>query len=139
MRTRRGQWLVLGVAMGHLPWIAPGSARAQAPAAAPVREIEVAVEGGYWPPRIEVAAGERVRLRFIRRDDRGCAREVVLPSLGLRRALPVGQPVTVEIPARASGETTFECGMGMVRGAVVVRTPPGAPGLVPPTRRPVAR
>lgn len=140
MKTRRWQWMALGLALGHLPWLAPGSASAQAPAEAPVREVEVAVDGGYRPARIEVAAGERVRLRFIRRDHGGCTREVVFPSLGLRRELPTGRPVTVEVPARASGETAFECGMGMVRGAVVVRAPTVAPpSVVTPTRSRGAR
>ena len=91
MRTRRWQWMALGGAMGHLPWIAPGTARAQAPAEARVLEIEVAVDGAFRPARIEFAAGEQVRLRFIQRDDRGCAREVVFPSLALRRELLPGR------------------------------------------------
>jgi plastocyanin domain-containing protein len=121
MTTRRWQWLVVGVALSLAPAIAPTAGQAQAPTAMPVREIEVVVDGGYRPDRIEVAPGERVRLRFLRRDSSGCTRVVVFPSLGLRRELPTGRPVIVEVPARAAGETPFECGMGMVHGRVVVR------------------
>lgn len=129
--------MVLSAAMGLAPWIAPSAARAQAPAEAPVREVEVVVDGGYQPARIEVAPGERVRLRFVRRDYGGCTREVVFPSLGLRRELPTGQSVIVEVPARTTGETAFECGMGMVRGVVVVRAPQGAPtASTAPSARP---
>ena len=56
-------------------------------------------DGGYRPARVEVAAGECVRLRFVRRDYGGCTREVVFPTLGLRRELPTGRPVTVALPA----------------------------------------
>jgi plastocyanin domain-containing protein len=70
-------------------------------------------------------------LRFVRRDYGGCTREVVFPTLGLRRELPTGRPVTVDLPALPAGETPFECGMGMVRGAVVVRAAPTAAGSRP--------
>jgi plastocyanin domain-containing protein len=103
---------------------APGEAAAQtAPQEAP-REVEVVVERGYHPSRIEVAPGARVRLRFVRREWSGCTREVVFPTLDLRRALPVNQPVVVEFTAPATGEVPFRCGMNMVRGAVVVRPSP---------------
>lgn len=129
MTTRRGMWWVLGAALGLAPGMMPAAARAQAPAGA-VREVEV-VDGGYRPARVEVAAGERVRLRFVRRDYGGCTREVVFPTLGLRRELPTGRPVTVDLPALPAGETPFECGMGMVRGTVVVRAAPTAAGSRP--------
>ena len=127
MTTRRGMRWVLGAALGLAPWTMPAAARAQAPAGA-VREIEVVVDGGYRPARVEVAAGERVRLRFVRRDYGGCTRDVVFPTLGVRRELPTGRPVTVDLPALPADETPFECGMGMVRGVVVVRAAPAAAG-----------
>lgn len=101
----------------------PREAAAQAPPAA-AREVEVVVERGYHPSRIEVRPGERIRLRFVRREWSGCTREVVFPTLDLRRALPVNQPVVVEFTAPATGEVPFRCGMNMVRGAVVVRPSP---------------
>jgi plastocyanin domain-containing protein len=100
--------------------LAPATAAAQD---AGVREVEVVVDQAYQPSRIEVAPGERVRLRFVRRGYGGCTREVVFPTLGLRRELPTGQPVVVELPALPAGETPFQCGMNMVRGVVVVRAP----------------
>jgi plastocyanin domain-containing protein len=100
----------------------PREAAAQAPpTSAAAREVEVVVERGYHPSRIEVRPGERVRLRFVRREWSGCTREVVFPTLGVRRTLPVNQPVVVELSAPAAGEVPFHCGMNMVRGAVVVR------------------
>jgi plastocyanin domain-containing protein len=44
---------------------------------------------------------------------------VVFPSLGVKRALPLNEPVTIEVtPAR--GELAFACGMDMLKGTVVV-------------------
>ena len=51
-------------------------------------EIEVKVERGYHPNKIEVSAGEPIRLRFLRRETSGCSREVVFPALGVRQTLP---------------------------------------------------
>ncbi len=131
MTTMKWQGLVLGAAM----LVAPSMARAQD---AGVREVEVVVDQGYQPSRIEVAQGEAVRLRFIRRDYGGCTREVVFPTLNLRRELPTNQPVVIELPALPLGETPFQCGMNMVRGVVVVRAPVAAP-TPPPSPTPAPR
>lgn len=138
--------MVLGVALA----VAPSVAWAQNPADAGGREIEVVVDPDYQPSRIEVTAGERVRLRFIRRSGGACTREVVFPTLNLRRELPTGQPVVIELPVLPVGETPFQCGMNMVRGVVVVSAPvvapapavapaPPAPPPPPPRRRPARR
>ena len=128
------QWrsLVLGAALT----VAPAVGHAQTATDAGGREVEVVVDQDYQPARIEIAPGERVRLRFIRRSEGGCTREVVFPTLGLRRDLPTGHPVVIELPALPPGETPFQCGMNMIHGVVVVR----APVVVPPpsaTPRPV--
>jgi plastocyanin domain-containing protein len=84
------------------------------------REIEVVVKGGYRPARIEVARGEQVALKFLRKEASGCSREVNFPALGIRRELPEGVPVRLELPELEAGEYRFECGMGMLEGEVTV-------------------
>lgn len=86
-----------------------------------VREVEIVVRNGYQPSEILATEGERIRLRFIRRDDADCAREVVFPGLKIRKQLPAGQPVIVELGPLPAGRYEFKCGMDMFRGAVVVR------------------
>jgi plastocyanin domain-containing protein len=86
-----------------------------------VREIEIVVQGGYQPDRIQIAEGEHVQLRFIRRESSGCSREVVIPALGIRRELPEGTPVVIHLPALKAGEYEFKCGMDMIRGKIIVR------------------
>jgi hypothetical protein len=84
--------------------------------------IDVKVsDKGFTPARVEVPAGKPARLAFTRVDAQNCASEVVFPALGLRQALPVGKTVMVELPPRADGELHFACGMGMYKGAVVIR------------------
>lgn len=96
-----------------------GAAVAQAEEAAP-REIEIIVDGGYQPNKIVVREGERIRLKFVRKDPSPCAKEVVLASIGVRRELPLNQPVIIDLPALQPGETEFRCGMNMLKGTIVV-------------------
>lgn len=118
--------LILVALLAALNLSTPALADAPAPAetaeatAETAREVEITVSGGYQPARIEAAPGERLRLRFTRHEYSGCTREVVFPSLGLRRELPPHETVVIEVTAPASGQLDFECGMGMSRGAVVV-------------------
>jgi plastocyanin domain-containing protein len=107
--------LMLGA---FIPLIAPASTTLAQDA--PVREVEVVVEGGYQPAKITVKAGERVRLKFVRKEYTGCTRELVIPALELRRELPPNKPVLVDLPALTPGEYEFRCGMNMVRGAITV-------------------
>lgn len=85
-----------------------------------VQEVTVRVDGGYSPAGIEVEAGRPVRLAFERADTSGCSEEVVLPDFGVRRFLPTGARTTVEFTPEKAGTYEFTCGMGMLRGRLVV-------------------
>jgi plastocyanin domain-containing protein len=94
------------------------------PAAAPDTngKVAVTVDGqGFHPSSIEVAKGQRTTLEFRRTSDQTCATSVVFPELKLEKVLPLNQTVSIELPADASSPLTFQCGMGMYRGKVVVR------------------
>ena len=86
-----------------------------------VQQAVIRVEGGYSPARVRLAAGRPARLVFDRREDASCSEEVVVPDLGIRRFLPAHQRTTVDLPALSAGEHEFTCGMGMLRGKLVVR------------------
>lgn len=120
--------LVALVALGGGAVVALSLAVAPLPAAhaaAPAREIPITVQGGYSPDRVEVTAGERVRLVFTRAEYTGCTREVVFPELGVRKELPTNQAVAIDLPELAPGTYTFHCGMNMIHGTVVVSAPRG--------------
>lgn len=110
--------IALFTAGPSLAWVHAASAQAHEHAS--IREIEIIVEGAYKPPRIELHEGEHVRLRFIRKDHGPCTREVVFPALNIKRELPTGEPVTIELTAPAAGEYEFRCGMHMIKGLLVV-------------------
>jgi RND family efflux transporter MFP subunit len=92
-------------------------ARRDAVPAATEATIEVS-SAGFRPERVRLKAGRLCRLTFLRKDEQNCGDELLIPSVGIRRKLPVGQPVTIEFTPTA-GEIAFTCGMQMLRGKVV--------------------
>lgn len=82
--------------------------------------LAVTVDGqGYHPPTLAAPAGQRVQLVFTRTTEQTCGKEVVFPSLEIRQALPLNQPVTVDVTVPATGTLAFTCGMNMFRGSIV--------------------
>lgn len=75
---------------------------------------------GFHPASIETTKGQRTTLEFRRTTDETCATSVVFPELKIEKALPLNQAVTVELPVGSSSTLTFQCGMGMYRGKIVV-------------------
>lgn len=110
--------LLLAAAIVWWFWLSKPRAR-QAAGSAP---IDIVVDGGvYTPARIEIAAGQPVTLRFLRKDPSPCAEKVLFDDLGIAAELPVGQPVELTITPGVSGEYAFTCQMQMYRGTLVVR------------------
>jgi membrane fusion protein, heavy metal efflux system len=80
----------------------------------------VVSEKGFEPATVRFHAGAPARVTFVRTTDNTCAKDVIVPSLNIRRALPLNEPVVIELPAKQPGEIAFVCGMNMFRGSVVV-------------------
>jgi hypothetical protein len=78
-------------------------------------------ENGFEPAKVALRAGTPARLTFIRTTDKTCGTEVVFPSLNIKRALPLNEPVVIEFTPAKAEEIAFACGMNMLRGAVVVQ------------------
>jgi RND family efflux transporter MFP subunit len=86
-----------------------------------VQEVKVLVtQKGYEPAKVTVRAGMPARITFVRTTDATCGTEVVFPSLDIRRALPLNQPVAIDFTPGATGELAFVCGMNMLHGAILV-------------------
>jgi plastocyanin domain-containing protein len=82
--------------------------------------LTILVDGGaYAPDRIEVAAGQPVRLTFIRKDASPCAAQVVFSDLDMSFDLALDAPTEVKLPALKPGEHLFTCQMGMYRGLLI--------------------
>jgi plastocyanin domain-containing protein len=118
--------LVTGAACSKTePAAKPAPAAAAAPAA-PIattgRRIDVTVtKEGYKPDKIDVAANEEVTLVFTRTEETECGSEVAIPSMNVKKALPLNQAVAIAFKADKPGEVGFTCGMDMYKGTLVVR------------------
>ncbi len=121
--TFRWPWMLsLGIALGA-GVVVVGPAFAQGPAApAPAPHVvDITVDGmAYAPAHVKVPAGVPLRLVFLKKDWSGCTREVVFAALGVRASLETGKPVPVDLPPQPKGTVEFACGMGMVKGSLVV-------------------
>ena len=93
------------------------------PPAAPGELRVTAGEHGFAPSSLSIPqgpAGSLATLSFVRTTDQTCATEVVFPDLDVKKALPLGVPVTVAVPSDAARTLTFQCGMGMFKGKAVI-------------------
>jgi len=81
----------------------------------------VVSEQGYEPARVTLRAGTPARITFVRTTDKTCGTEVVFPSLNIKRALPLNQPIVIEFTPAKPGDIAFDCGMNMLHGTVVVQ------------------
>ena len=87
-----------------------------------IQEVDIIVDGGYTPDRINVATGEPVRLNFYRQDPSSCLEQVLLPDFNKALDLTLNQTTSVEILPEKPGEYIFTCGMNMYRGVIKAET-----------------
>lgn len=81
----------------------------------------IASKDGFTPQEISFQKGQPLKLAFYRADAENCASEIVFKNLNVRKKLPVGEIVTVDVPTDKAGEFSFACGMDMYRGKIVVQ------------------
>lgn len=102
--------------------VAGGEQKAEVkPANVPEGAIKVTLSGdGYEPSSIPVKKGQPVKLAFYRADADNCGGEVVFAKQNIKKKLPVGETVLVELTPQETGDIAFTCGMGMYKGKLVV-------------------
>ncbi|GAB3300084.1 hypothetical protein GCM10027511_15250 [Hymenobacter humi] len=86
-----------------------------------VQEVAVTVKGGYSPDIIEVERGKPVQISFYRDEENSCSEELLMPDFSIRRELPAFKTTMVELLPQQAGKFEFTCGMGMLRGSLVVK------------------
>ena len=86
-----------------------------------MQEVDITVKGGYSPNVIEVQRGQPVQMRFYRDEENTCSEELLLPDFSIRRDLPAFKTTLVELLPQQAGTFAFTCGMGMLRGSLVVK------------------
>ena len=102
----------------------PAPAVTAAPAAASAAPEQTArimvTKDGFIPAQLTLKGGTLAKLTFVRTTNETCATEVALPSLKIKRPLPLNQPVVIEFTPAKGHDIEFACGMAMFKGAIVV-------------------
>jgi plastocyanin domain-containing protein len=84
--------------------------------------VDILVDNGtYTPSRIEVEAGKKTRLRFLRKDASPCAEKVVFEKFDISADLPLNEIREIEVTPGEPGEYVFTCQMQMYKGSLVVK------------------
>ena len=78
-------------------------------------------ERGFEPISLNLRRGVQARITFLRTTEQTCAKEIVIRDFGIRRDLPLNQPVLVTLTPKKKGEFDFTCGMNMMRGKLIVQ------------------
>jgi len=98
----------------------PGQPVARATVTGGVQVVDITVRGGYSPEVVRVLPGVPVRLVFDRQEDSECSGRLLVPDLGVDVALAEFEATAVALPALDEGTYEFTCGMGMLRGSILV-------------------
>ena len=83
-------------------------------------DARIEVRGGYQPDTIVTRAGRPLRLTFNRHESWPCSDRVVFPDFDVEAELPAHEDVVVELFPDEPGEYEFTCGMGMLKGRLIV-------------------
>lgn len=81
----------------------------------------VLAKDAYRPSAIKFRKDIPVQLIFVRAAEVTCGTEVLIPDFNIKRELPLNEPVVLEFTPNKAGEISFACGMGMLRGKIIVR------------------
>lgn len=91
------------------------------------QRVEIVVDGAYIPDRIKLKVGLPVEMVFDRRDKGECTEWVIFDSQmptkedkEIKTRLPEGEKTSLKFTPIKKGEYGFTCGMGMVKGKVIV-------------------
>lgn len=84
------------------------------------KTVDLAVtDKGFEPSTVDVSPGTNVILKITRKTDSTCATQIQIPSIKIKKDLPLNKTVSVEIGKLEKGEIRFGCGMDMMEGGKI--------------------
>lgn len=86
-----------------------------------IQEAVIKVKGGYTPDVLIFEAGKPIRLNFIREETAGCTEQVIFSDFNKTATLTPFKTIPVELQIDKPGEYGFQCGMGMIKGKLIVQ------------------
>ncbi len=114
-----GGVLLIGIVVWFF-FVSEGERAAATAGEGGVQRVRITVKGGYSPDVVVVKRGAPVELDFYRDEASTCTEEVVFGDFGISRRLPAFKTTTVRLTPEREGTYSFNCGMNMVRGKLVV-------------------
>ena len=81
----------------------------------------VLTEKGYEPSSLKLRRGVPAQITFVRKVSATCATQILMADYNIKSTLPLNEPVLVEFTPKKLGTFAFTCGMGMLRGSLIVR------------------
>lgn len=110
------------LAVMALPVMAQGGRKPKTRRPAKVQSATVRLtDKGYQPSSLKLRRGVPARVTFIRQIEETCGKAIAIPEYNIRHDLPLNERVLVEFTPTKAGEFKFSCGMGMLRGTLIVQ------------------
>jgi len=100
--------------------LAPTENVATATATADNEVAMTITDSAYSPAVMQAKAGQPINLKVTTSNVRGCARALVIPSLGLQKLFDATGTQILELPAQKPGRIRLTCTMGMYNAEIVV-------------------
>ncbi len=86
-----------------------------------IQEAVIKVKGGYTPDVLVFEVSKLIKLNFIREETAACTEQVVFPDFQKQATLTPFKTIPVELKIDKPGEYGFQCGMGMIKGKLIVQ------------------
>ena len=109
------------LAMMSLPVTVQGGRKPKAQPGKVQSATVTLTDNGYQPRSLKLRRGVLARVTFIRKIEETCGKAIAIPEYNIRHDLPLNEAVVVEFTPNKAGEFKFTCGMGMLRGTLIVR------------------
>ncbi len=77
-------------------------------------------KNGFTPQTISYKANNPLKLAFYRADKENCVDGIVFKDLNIKKDLPVGKVVLVDIPTDKKGEFNYSCNDGKLEGSITI-------------------
>jgi plastocyanin domain-containing protein len=86
-----------------------------------VQHVAVAVtDEGFVPSEVTVHKGQPVALEVTRKTGKTFAKELEMTASGIRRDLPVNEPVVINFTPKEAGQVEYSVGNELYRGRIVI-------------------
>lgn len=116
--TISGLFLIAGIVWFF--WLSEGKAVKVETKSTGFQEALITVKGGYSPDILIFQAGKPIRINFHREETALCSEEVIFPDLNVRATLTPFKTIPLDLKIDKPGTYNFQCGMGMLKGKLIV-------------------